>query len=260
VNRMNPPASNDDVHAEGGYEMKFLVPDVAVDGVLAWARANLVPGRCFAAGGPERNGNTDCPIHISSLYFDTPDFDIYYRIGKMGRRKYRMRRYDDGRVVYLERKTKSKGQVRERCSAIDRDEIERLEDRHENPDWNGNWFHRDLLRWQLEPVCRIDYERLSYAGIVEGQAIRLTADRGVHCTPVSLMTFTEGNAPANSVTDLNESIIEIRFPDALPSPLKVLLRDLNLTPRGVSKYRLGMEACGLVTTIDSRVGGGNSER
>jgi hypothetical protein len=244
---MNSLTGSDDVCTEWGYEMKFLVPDVAVEQVLAWARANLAPHQCSVEVDPARNGDADSPIHLSSLYFDTPDFDIYYRIGKIGRRKYRIRRYGDGQVVYLERKTKSKGQVRERCSAIDMDEIERLEDNHESFDWEGSWFHRDLLRWQLEPVCRIDYERMTFAGTVEGQPVRLSMDRHVCCTPVSLIRFINDHNLTNSITGLNESIVEIRFSDALPSPFKVLLHDQNLTPRGVSKYRLGMEACGLVS-------------
>jgi SPX domain protein involved in polyphosphate accumulation len=251
--------SNDDVRTEWGYEMKFLVPEMAVEGVLAWSRSNLAHEQGSAEMEPVRNGNAGSPVHISSLYFDTPDFDIYYRIGKIGRRKYRLRRYADERTVYLERKTKSKGQVRERCTAIDMDEMERLEDRHESFDWAGNWFHRDLHQWQLEPVCRIDYERLAYAGMVEGQSIRLAVDQNVYCTPASSVSLTNSHDLSNSVTGLNQSIIEMRFSDVLPSPLKVLVHDLNLTPRGVSKYRLGMEACGLVTT-SSRAGGRASER
>lgn len=227
---MNLPASDADVRTKWGYEIKLLASDAAVEAVLDWARATLAP-------------TGERPFPIRSLYFDTPDLDIYHRTGKQGRRKYRVRRCGEESVVALERKTKSKGRVRERRTIVAGDDLPRLRDLYETAGWDGEWFQRDLLERRLEPVCRIDYERLLHEGVVEGQPVRLTVDRHVRCAPASGIDLAD--EASEVVPVLHDNIVEIHFAAALPAGLKTLLRDLNLSPRGVSKYRLGIEACGL---------------
>lgn len=237
-----------------GYEMKFLAPHLKAEQVLAWARQNLALQRDAA-----QDQAGELPVHISSLYFDTPDLDIYHRVGKQGRRKYRARRYGEAPTISLERKTKAKGQVSERRCAIAWDELSRLADWEAMPGWEADWFHRDLLRWHLEPVCRLEYERLSFAGTLEEQPVRLCIDRHVCCTPASLASL-EGAEGAHDlmrpVCVVDGSIVEVRVAEGLPASLKALLRDLHLTPRGLSKYRLAVEACLLAGVPGASLGGG----
>src|SRR5688572_20602071 len=78
-------------------EIKFLVePDQAAD-IRSWARANLTPD-------PHGTGPFGDEYDTASIYFDTQDLDVLQRNGSYGRAKYRIRRYAQGDVVFLERK------------------------------------------------------------------------------------------------------------------------------------------------------------
>ncbi|WP_419194817.1 VTC domain-containing protein [Novipirellula herctigrandis] len=55
---------------------------------------------------------------IHSLYFDTPERDLYYRSGMVGRSKHRIHRYGDEPTLGSEPKRKQKMVVRNRRTAV----------------------------------------------------------------------------------------------------------------------------------------------
>lgn len=74
-------------------EIKFQVADFAGEAVLEWARAHLSPDPNAA------NGEQNDAYQITSIYFDTEEYDVYHRNGSFGRSKYRVRRYGPNRMV-----------------------------------------------------------------------------------------------------------------------------------------------------------------
>ena len=60
-------------------------------------RANLAPDEF--GSGPEHD-----QFETSSLYFETGQFDVFHRRGSYGKSKYRVRRYGNSPIMFLERK------------------------------------------------------------------------------------------------------------------------------------------------------------
>jgi len=60
-------------------EIKFQVPDFAGEAILEWARGRL------SADPNASNGAQNDAYQITSLYFDTEEYDVYHRNGSFGR-------------------------------------------------------------------------------------------------------------------------------------------------------------------------------
>jgi hypothetical protein len=132
------------------YELKFLVDPATGARIREWSRARLDPD-------PYGQGPAGDEYLTTTLYFDTRDFDVLHRNGSYGRAKYRVRRYDGERSVFLERKLRREARLCKRRTTVPLDALGRVED----PDaaWEGAWFARRLALRQLHPVCQIAYHR-----------------------------------------------------------------------------------------------------
>ena len=168
---------------------------------------------------------------------------MLFRLGSLGRRKYRVRRYGMDGPVFVERKTKSGDRVRKRRTLIALPEVQGLAEGASQSNWAGNWFLRQLTVRQLRPVCRIAYERVAYVGIADGGIVRLTFDRHVRGA------VAEGWAvdPVDGAPSLLDGrvICEFKFRLALPALFKGIIGKLGLAPAAVSKYRLFMRSAGV---------------
>jgi hypothetical protein len=91
------------------YELKFLVDEALAAEVERWARTHL---KADPHGQPELGG----AYRTTSLYFDTPEMDVYRRTPGYRRRKFRARRYGLTSWLYLERKWKAGDRVSKRRS------------------------------------------------------------------------------------------------------------------------------------------------
>src|SRR5436190_16885391 len=83
-------------------EIKFQVPQNVAETIVEWARGRLSPD-------PNATEGLSDSYQITSLYFDTDQFDVFARNGSFGRTKYRIRRYGPSETVFLERKLKTRG-------------------------------------------------------------------------------------------------------------------------------------------------------
>src|SRR5207249_202684 len=93
----------------------------------------------------ELGGDT---YRTTTLYFDTADFDLYFRRGSNGRAKFRIRRYNSGLNVFLERKAKmGENRLFKRRSTATVHDLWRLREAHSN--WDGEWFARRLRHRKL---------------------------------------------------------------------------------------------------------------
>jgi hypothetical protein len=225
------------------YELKFLLTEAQAREVEERVRGALVPD---AHADPDLGGG----YRTTSLYCDTPDLAVYYRVGQYKRRKHRLRRYgrDDG--VYLERKTKWGDRVRKRRTAIAGAELGQLAHPMSAIDWPGHWFHRHLLRRQLVPVCRIAYERVALVGHSAEGPLRLTFDRRVRgvLTRDWCVEAFDGGHPL-----LTDGVVcEFKYRGFVPALFKDVIGRMGLTPAPVSKYRAFVRAAGLAGHAEGR--------
>jgi hypothetical protein len=227
---ISSPSLSQPASGEGpAYELKFLLDEERARAVEAWARGRLAfdPHGDPALGGAYRT---------TSLYFDTPQLDVYHRTPQYRRRKYRVRRYDSTPLAFLERKSKWGDRVAKERTPIPEEELPLLAHPMSLVTWPGHWFHNLLSQRRLLPACLIVYERTAYVGSCADGPLRLTLDRrlrGVLTCDWKVPAF-EGGLPLLA----GQVILEMKFHSALPAPFKEVVAGLKLSPTGVSKYRL----------------------
>ncbi len=229
----NPDGPNDGPIA---YEIKFLVSEAQVAEIAERVRGHLA----LDAYADPAMGNA---YLTTSVYTDTPAFDVYYRTDGYDRDKLRGRRYGTTGPVFVERKTKRGDKVRKLRAAVSERDLVELVAPASRGEWAGDWFHAELLAKNLRPVCRVTYERVAYLGTVEGGTVRLTFDRNVRgtlCGEWAPVPVPRG-APL-----LGQVIAEFKFRTAMPALFKGIVADLALTPTPVSKYRTFVRGTGLV--------------
>ncbi len=210
-------------------ETKFLLPVRQAEQVREWARLRLAPD-------PNAAGESLDNYTTTSLYFDTPGFDMLRRNGSYGRCKFRIRRYGSGEIVFLERKLKTHGLVSKRRSIVPIDDLVLLEAKEPLKNWPGYWFHRRLIHRGFRCVWQISYDRMARVAATATGPVRLTLDRSVCVLPVERPIFH----PAGSGYPVSEqrSILELKYLYSLPALFKELIGDFRLKPHPVSKYRL----------------------
>jgi hypothetical protein len=224
---------------EGGgagraYELKFLLDEGRARQVEAWARRRL-------AIDPHGDPDLDGARRTVSLYCDTPELDVYYRSPRYKKHKFRARRQGPEPWAVLERQSKRGDRVETRCVCVPLEEVARLAHPESPGDWAGHWFHACLLDRWLEPACRVEYLRTTYAGTGAEGPLRLTLDRHV-CGVLADgwdLDPVEGGLPLLP----GRVLLEFRFHSALPAAAKDMMREFGLSPSPASKYRLCREAC-----------------
>ena len=172
----------------------------------------------------EVDGNRNS--RYKTLYFDTPNFDLYtqHHNGKLNRYKIRLRRYEESDLNFFEVKFKSnkKRTIKERVkrkqfeTEIQGKSLEFLHD-HVN-------FSLDKL---IVPVIYVYYSRITLVGKKSNE--RLTID-------TELRYEYEGRAESYE----NLAIIELKQDRANSSPAMQLLMNSHIHPFSISKYCLGI--------------------
>jgi hypothetical protein len=230
------------VAAQGGaaapaaYELKFLLTEDQAAAAADRVRARLAPD-------PHAEAALGGAYRTTSVYTDTPRFDVLRRTGDYATSKCRVRRYGAAGPVFLERKDKDGNRVRKCRATVPADDLAILSRRHAPDGWVGEWFHRQLAERELAPVCRITYERVAFMGAAEGGTVRVTFDRNIRGEAA-------GGWELRTVADTPELlpgfvVCEFKFRVALPLMLKEVVEALALTPTTVSKYRRFCRATGL---------------
>ncbi len=230
------PSLRSAARMDAAYELKFVVAEPVAAAIQDWSAQHLAPD---PHGDPGLAG----AYRTVSLYFDTPEFDVYHRTRGYWRRKYRVRRYGAGGVVFLERKTRDGNRVSKRRSQLPLAELAQLQEAAVTTEWSGAWFQRRLARRRLQPACVVGYERSAYFGACSEGPLRLTLDRELHGAPARDWT-TLAARPALPLL-LDGVVLELKFATSLPQPFKELVARFGLATAAVSKYRLCREAWGL---------------
>ncbi len=216
-------------------EIKFVVEPALAERLRAWAREHLDPDP--HGGGPHGDAYT-----TTSLYFDTPDLDVFVRNGSYGRAKYRVRRYADGRVVFLERKLRTKRLLAKRRTVVPLEDLAWLEaEARPGENWPGLWMARRLAARSLAPVCQVSYARMARMADTPSGPARLTLDDGIRATSVDGLGFSDA---AGTPVLPDVQILELKFRTHLPGIFKQLVEEFRLEPQTASKYRLAMGSLG----------------
>lgn len=224
--------------AEGAvaYEVKFLLTEDQAREVVSRVSGKL-------ALDPYADPAMGNAYLTTSVYTDTPAFDVFYRTDGYDRDKFRVRRYGHTGPVFVERKTKNGEKVRKHRARINPAEITDLAKPSLNGEWAGEWFHSQLIEKRLKPVCRVAYERVAYLGTADGGTVRLTFDRNIRGVLADQWALAEVGAVPPLLTD--RVVCEFKFRTAMPALFRGVVADLTLTPAPFSKYRNFVQSAGL---------------
>lgn len=212
------------------FETKFSVPAAAAAAVEAWVAERLARD---PHSDPVRNG-----YRITSVYFDTPAFDVFHRRPGFDVHKYRVRRYGTEPVAQLERKSKKDGRVWKHRAVAPLAALDRSAD-----EWGVPWFAQELADLNLRPVCAVTYDRSAFVGAGPTGPVRVTFDRaavGRTADGVSLAPVADG---VSLLAD--EVVVELKYLASLPPLFKEAIEAHRLTQTGLSKYRRCARATGL---------------
>ena len=168
--------------APAAYELKFLLTEDQAAAAADRVRTRLSPD-------PHADPALGGAYRTTSIYTDTPRFDVLRRNGDYATSKCRVRRYGAAGPVFLERKDKDRNRVRKCRATVPADDLAILSRRHAPADWVGGWFHQQLASRELSPVCRISYERVAFMGATEGGTVRVTFDRNIRGEPADGWAF-----------------------------------------------------------------------
>jgi hypothetical protein len=218
------------------YEIKALIPLERAREVRAWARPRMQPD-------PNAESGAGDLYRITSLYYDTDGFDVFHRRGSFGRSKYRVRRYDSSRRVFLERKLRNESIVTKRRTRVDIDELAHLRNPEPDGEWAGSWFHGRMLARAMKPACQIYYSRTALISHTDAGLIRLTLDEDLRAWRVSQPEYL----PLAGGTDLlsDRAILEMKFRIAMPMLFTRMIEEFGLQAQPVSKYQLALTELGV---------------
>lgn len=217
------------------YELKFLVNENRASDVITWARQNL-------RHDPNVDPLLGDSYQISSLYFDTPALDTFYRRRPFRRAKYRLRRYGAEAVFYLERKRKAGDRVQKQRTQIRPADLAQSSNTNGLLPWLDGFAPRARTK-DLQPLCQVNYQRAAYIGGSSEDPLRLTLDQQLCCWPATETTFAD--LPRLTPLLSGQRVLELKYCGRVPALFKRAMHELNLDPKPVSKYRLSVEALNL---------------
>ena len=211
-------------------ELKFLVGEALGPRLREWARSNLSHD-CYGSGpyGDEYS--------VTSLYFETPEFDVYHRRGSYGRSKFRIRRYGTRDEVFLERKFRTERLLSKRRTLVPIPDLDHLAGPTADAGWCGYWFHRRVLLRRLSPLVQMSYDRVARVGMASAGPMRMTIDTNLRVLPLPVRAFIPG--VGFPLID-GRCIVELKYRVEVPALFKQLVETFALEPGPVSKYRIGL--------------------
>jgi hypothetical protein len=236
-------ASNDGDLFSKRYELKFTVAQNLAAEIQDWALENMGPDPFLA-------GREVDSYQVTSLYLDTPQFGIFHRQPESENRKYRVRRYGDSSMVWLEVKRKKGDLVRKKRTWIDETTVSGLtqsvdsieEQETENSD---RWFRERINRYELQPCTWIEYRRFARVHESTSLGARLTIDRDIRCLTARDWSVPNGlGATASCITPHCQ--LELKFCNTLPALFKSLMNTFSLARSVLSKYRTSVNVCYLI--------------
>ena len=177
---------------------------------------------------------------IRSLYFDTPNQNAYYEKidGAPYRSKYRIRVYNrDNNFIRLEKKMKHNNMTAKDQVKISKEDcIKILENKlsvFNLDDGLLKEFIVEIKTKNLMPSVIVDYERLALTYPVSD--VRITFDSNIKSGKYNYDLFDYG-CTSYTVIDDDKLILEVKYNDVLPEPIKAILTTIPSNREAFSKF------------------------
>lgn len=213
-------------------ETKFVTDISLYKPLVDWARQRL---------GPDGHGAGEHQDEYSTttLYFETRSFDVYHRRGSYGRSKFRIRRYGESPIVFLERKFRTERLLSKRRTTVPIEILPSLHEGEVRPAFAGHWFHQRLQLRGLRPLMQLSYDRVARVSPGTNGPVRLTIDRNLRALPLADFAFM----PPIGLPFLEDvCIVEVKYQVALPALIKELAATFGLDVQKVSKFRAAIRS------------------
>ncbi len=200
--------------------------------------AELLKRRLPCLLRPDAHAGKDGSYFIRSLYFDDPDFTAYREKldGVKERTKYRIRFYNmNDSVIFLEKKTKDGDMTGKDSVRLTRELAEtflRGDDELLRLDGLCGELGR-LRQGAWRPAVIVDYDRWAFK--YPAGNVRVTIDMNVRTAPYQYDLF-DPRLLTIPVLDEGEAVLEVKYDDFLPAPVRELLHGVKKQRCAVSKY------------------------
>ena len=241
--------------SKGAFEVKFLIDEAIAAQLIPMAAARM---QLDPHSDPDTGGYS-----VEGIYFETADRDVYRRTPGYSRRKFRIRRYSQGQILFLERKSKRQGIVTKRRVQFDESKLGEVlqpvvlptETQSDvevpqdcNPKSEMSWFRKRIDRLRLMPTLCISYDRVAFLAMESFGPIRLTIDRGLGCCALNQTGFPAKNHYHRILE--NQCVLELKYRESLPTAFREIIEAHKLISQPVSKFRHAIHACGLTPPKD----------
>lgn len=208
-------------------------------------------------GELEPDPHSDPNYTVTSLYFDTPDYEYFLeRIeGIKNRVKFRLRRYDDTREGFAELKGRKGRRILKRrlplsaddLAAVARGGLAPLEAAaEEQRSLTAVLMLHEFVAREIAPSVITRYERAAYF-LHTDPLVRVTLDTALVGWGEDLAeTFLAGDAATRlMVPPASEApaILEVKVSGPIPAVIARALRRVGLVRTNISKYCLAVERC-----------------
>lgn len=220
------------------YELKFLLAAAEKSRFLSLIRDGI---------RPDRHGDDHGAYRVSSLYYDTMDWQAYYEKldGVLLRKKFRLRYYglpqEKPEVSFFEIKHRYGNLISKERASLSPESCARLLKLESDLDELGNLsgpmaarvlgFHHQS---PLSPALIVSYLRHAWTG-VEDEDLRVTFDHFLTAHPADDY-LSPGQGAGLPFLSPDQIVLEIKFNRNLPRWLQQRLIQHRLRPVRYSKY------------------------
>ena len=200
----------------------------------------------------------DNSYFVRSLYFDSPSsYNFYEKIdGIKKRKKFRLRTYGKEykkSTLFIEQKGRNVNRVFKYRTSIKKNDVENFYDAINFDqlinNYNGikiiNEFVSDSVKRKIAPVVLVDYIRRPYISDYD-MNFRVTFDSQIKAK-ASQTLFPDDDNFFDCLSGY--TILEVKFFRKIPAWFHKLILVYNLERVSVSKFVLGMKACGIATDL-----------
>ena len=177
---------------------------------------------------------------IRSLYFDTPNQDAYYEKidGAPYRQKYRIRIYNkDESFIRLEKKMKHNNMTAKEQVKISKETCMKILDNSLSIYDVDNELLKEFLSLikinNLMPSVIVDYERLALTYPISD--VRITFDSNIKSGKYNYDLFDYQNNTYKVIDD-DLLILEVKYNEILPEPIKLILSTIPMNRQAFSKF------------------------
>jgi hypothetical protein len=176
---------------------------------------------------------------ISSIYFDTANFDMYKQKsdGLFEHNKIRLRQYSDSfnpnEKIYLESKQKRElAQIKKRISFENIDAFKKYMQEPKN-----DYFYNLNQTTPLKPIVNVIYDREAYEDLIDNKRLRVTFDSNLRAESPELTTKLKQNPILTNPKFSPYILMEIKYSKRkLPDFINKLLKKFQLQNETFSKY------------------------